>query len=95
MHSLVGLFYMLLLAVGIALLIAAAERILAACPCIGHRFDRIWHSGAGMRLAQVYRGGCKPMTDRRGGAHSGRVPLHRPPRQPDVEIRCGSVTMPL
>lgn len=45
-RSLVGLFYMLLLAVAIALLIASVERLFAACPWIGGFFSRMWHSGA-------------------------------------------------
>ena len=36
---------MLLLAVGIGLCIAAIERIVSACPAIGHRWNRLWRSG--------------------------------------------------
>jgi hypothetical protein len=44
-QSLTGLFYMLLLAVGIGLCIAAIERIVSASPRIGHQWNRLWRSG--------------------------------------------------
>jgi hypothetical protein len=50
-QSLTGLFYMLLLAVGIGLCIAAIERIVSACPSIGHQWNRLWRSGHNLATA--------------------------------------------
>lgn len=52
-QSLTGLFYMLLLAVGIGLCIAAIERIVSACPSIGHQWNRLWRSGTQGFISQV------------------------------------------
>jgi len=62
-RSLTGLFYMMLLAIAVGILIAATERViphmLAACPGITRRLHQISETGAVLRMACVPALGCR------------------------------------